>query len=132
MIPKEISGHSFKGLVNYLKMGKKGAVNVDLEKRKLLFTTNMKEFAPKSWREIYKIMAHYSSENVRRGLMEVANVRGNSREINKDKPPVRHIIFAFPSGASTDKAFIKETVREALSSLESVQDRTLAHLTCSP
>lgn len=58
--------------------------------------------------------------------MEAANVRGCAREINKEKPPVRHIIFAFPPGVSEDKTFIKETVKEALSSLESVQGRTLA------
>ncbi len=125
MIPVEIMGHSFKGVISYLAQGKKGT-NGGSEKRRMIYTKNMEELAPRSWREVYAIMTRYASEDVRRGLMQVANVRGCAREINNDKPPVRHIILAFPSGAQPKKGMVKGAVHEALSSLGSLQKRTLA------
>lgn len=125
MIPVEIMGHSFKGVISYLAQGKKGARGGS-EKRRMIYTKNMEELAPRSWKEVYMIMARYASEDVRRGLMQAANVRGCAREINNEKPPVRHIILAFPPGTQPKKGIVRRAVHEALSSLGSVQKKTLA------
>lgn len=125
MIPVEIMGHSFKGVISYLAQGKKGTSG-GAEKRRMVYTKNMEELAPRNWKEVYAIMTRYASEDIRRGLMQVANVRGCAREINAEKPIVRHIILAFPSGAQPRKGIVKRAVHEALSSLTSVQKRTLA------
>ena len=125
MIPVEIMGHSFKGVISYLAQGKKGTSG-GAEKRRMIYTKNMEELAPRNWKEVYAIMTRCASEDVRRGLMQVANVRGYAREINNEKPLVRHIILAFPPGAKPKQRMVRQAVHEALSSLTSVQKRTLA------
>ena len=126
MIPIEINGHSFKGLIQYL-IGPKGDDKyAPKELRKLIYTANMAEHKPRNSREVIAIMAYYSREEVRLGLMQSAEVRGRGGAINKLKPPVRHIVLAFPDGSKPEKALIKDAVQGALSSLEGHNGRTFA------
>lgn len=126
MIPIEINGHSFKGLINYLVTFKDGDFSAHQGLRRLVHTANMVEHKPKNSRDVIAVMAHYAREDVRRGLMELAQIRGRGGAINNRKPPVRHIVLAFPDGAMPEKDLIKVAVKGALSSLDTHNGRSLA------
>lgn len=126
MIPVEKRGHSFKGIITYLTHPKRGDENPDPRLRRMVFTGNMESWKPRSAREVIALMAHFSRQDVRRGLMASAGVRGHTRAINTGKPPVMHLTLAFPPGADPDPQFVRTAVREALQSLEAHQGRTLA------
>lgn len=126
MVPVEVRGHSFKGLIKYLSAPKRGSTNQAPEDRRLVFTANMDAYKPRNAKEVVAIMAHLCREEVRRGLMEAAQVRGRSREINLKKKPVLHLVLAFPYGAEPEPKFVRSAVKEALSALEAHKDRTLA------
>ncbi len=125
MIPVEMRGFSFKGVMAYLANSKRGKAEVPKELRRMVFTMNMEEFNPRSWKEASAIMACFAREDVRRGLMESAVVRGRGGAISL-KPPVYHLVLAFPDGTKPNPKQVRGTVREALSALEGVNGKTLA------
>lgn len=126
MIPIEVRGRSFKGLIAYLSSPPPQRPKQDKSLRRMVFTGNMEEFNPRSPQEVAAIMARHAREDVRRGLMEAANVRGRARTLDMKAPPVFHLILSFPPGMPLHPHPVKQAVRQALQALEGNNGRSLA------